>query len=106
MIRPAPFLSLVLLIASPVAAQEVAISGPGTASCATYTQDRSLRINADGWILGFFTGMNTKNDNHMVGRASDARGIVAEVAKLCRDQPALTLFSASKRTYDRLASPS
>ena len=92
-------------IPSPAWAQSgtaMQVYGPGTASCATYLQDRSLRINADGWILGFWTGSNRTAEDHSVGQSTDSRGIVGEVARRCRDQPSASLFQTSKEVYDKL----
>lgn len=81
---------------------EMQVYGPGTASCATYLNDRSLRFNADGWILGFWTGSNRVSDNHGVGSSTDSRGIVGEVALACRNHPSVSLFQTEKEVYDRM----
>lgn len=76
------------------------VYGPGTASCATYLQDRSLRINADGWILGYWTGMNFEDEaNHLVGKTTDSRGIVGAVAQACKGAPATPLYKAVRQMY-------
>ena len=76
------------------------VYGPGTSSCATYLQDRSLRINADGWILGYWTGMNFEDEaNHLVGKTTDSRGIVGAVAQACRTEPATPLYKAVRELY-------
>ncbi len=63
-----------------------------------------LRINADGWLLGFWTGSNRKNPaTHSVGQSTDSRGIVGEVALACRGKPSTTLFDTAKLVYDRMA---
>ena len=95
-------------LASPAHAQPAApglqVYGPGSASCATYLGDRSLRINADGWILGFWTGFNFANEaNHLVGITSDSRGIVGEVARVCRSQPSVPLYMTVKSVYQTMA---
>ena len=78
------------------------VYGPGTISCATYLQDRSMRINADGWILGFWTGSNRVGTDHGVGHSTDSRGIVGEVARVCRDQPSVSLFETLKQVFDKM----
>ena len=78
------------------------VYGPGTISCATYLQDRSMRINADGWILGFWTGSNRAGTDHGVGHSTDSRGIVGEVARVCRDQPSVSLFETLKQVFDKM----
>lgn len=78
------------------------VYGPGTISCATYLNDRSMRINADGWMLGFWTGSNRTGETHTVGKSTDSRGIVGEVARACRDQPSMSLFEMEKQVFDRL----
>lgn len=86
------------------AAPGLQVYGPGSASCATYLGDRSLRINADGWILGFWTGFNFANEaNHLVGITSDSRGIVGEVARICRSQPSVPLYMTVKSVYQTMA---
>ena len=81
---------------------EMNVYGPGTISCATYLQDRSIRINADGWILGFWTGSNRTAQEHGVGKSTDSRGIVGEVALACRNHPSVSLFQTEKEVYDRM----
>ncbi len=79
------------------------VYGPGTSSCATYLQDRSLRINADGWILGYWTGMNFEDEgNHLVGKTTDSRGIVGAVAQVCHANPALPLYKAERQVYQEM----
>ena len=79
------------------------IYGPGSISCATYLQDRGLRINADGWILGFWTGMNEESQtNHQVGQSTDPRGIVAQVATVCRVQPVVPLYKTVRDLYKQM----
>ena len=83
----------------------MSIYGAGTVSCATYLQDRTLRINADGWILGFWTGMNEENEtSHQVGKTTDARGIVAQVAQVCRSQPVVPLYKTVRDIYKQMKS--
>ena len=92
------------LLPSPARAQApgLQVYGPGNVSCATYLADRSLRINADGWILGFWTGMNFLNEaNHTVGKSTEPRGIVAEVTNVCRAQPTIPLYKTEKQVYDQ-----
>lgn len=94
-----------LLVASgPAYAQSTSMQvyGPGTMSCASYLQDRSMRINADGWILGFWTGSNRVGAEHGVGHSTDSRGIVGEVALLCRGQPSVSLFETLKQVFDKM----
>ncbi len=98
-------LVLGLLAASgPAWAQSTSMQvyGPGTMSCASYLQDRSMRINADGWILGFWTGSNRVGADHGVGHSTDSRGIVGEVARICRDQPSVSLFETLKQVFDKM----
>ena len=78
------------------------VYGSGTISCATYLNDRSARVNADGWLLGFWTGNNQAGETHNVGKSTDSRGIVGEVAKACQDQPSVSLFETGKQVFDRL----
>ncbi len=78
------------------------VYGPGGASCATYLQDRTLRINADGWMLGFWTGSNNAGETHTVGHSTDSRGIVGEVARVCRTQPSVSLFETEKQVFEKM----
>ena len=102
--RAALFTGLAMLASGPALAQSSAMQvyGPGTSSCATYLQDRSLRINADGWILGMWTGMNRSAEDHGVGHTSDPRGIVGEIGRVCRGQPSVSLFETTKQVYDKM----
>ncbi len=102
--RRACLAALLAISSAPAWAQSntMQIYGPGTASCATYLQDRTLRINADGWILGFWTGNNNAGDPHTVGHSTDSRGIVGEVARICRTQPSVSLFETEKQVFQQM----
>lgn len=92
---------------APAPSTAMQVYGPGTISCGTYLNDRSIRINADGWVLGFWTGSNRTNPtSHTVGQSTDSRGIVGEVALACRGRPSTTLFQTVKEVYDRMKSES
>jgi hypothetical protein len=78
------------------------VYGPGSANYATYLQARSLRINADGWILGFWTGSNNAGEARTVGHSSNGRDIVGEVGRVCRLQPSVSLFEAEKQVFEKM----
>ena len=98
--------AILAMASSPVWAQSnnMQVYGPGSVSCATYLQDRSLRINADGWILGFWTGSNNAGEAHTVGHSTDSRGIVGEVGRVCRLQPSMSLFETEKQVFEKMKS--
>ena len=76
---------------------------PGTSkeiSCTTAFQNV-----ADGtvqsWVTGFWSGLNF-GEGRMVGQASDADGIIAEVKLECSKSPSDPLTSSVVRAYRRL----
>ena len=69
----------------------------------TYLTDRSRRINADGWILGFWTGLNSGNaSGSQVGKSLDGHGIVDEIAAVCRVRPAQPLDTSAQQVFSEL----
>jgi hypothetical protein len=50
------------------------------------------------WALGFWSGQNTAR-LAMVGHTTDANGIIGEIEKLCRNEPAMPYVSAVGSTY-------
>jgi hypothetical protein len=68
-------------------------------SCATALQpsnkfDRDLRW----WALGYWSGRNT-SESARVGLHTDTNGVVAEIEKMCREQPSMLFIGAVSRTY-------
>ena len=79
------------------------VYGPGNLSCATYLNDRSSRINADGWILGFWTGLDIDNESgSQVGKSTTGHGIVDQVAEVCRVRPAEPLYRSVQQVFAEL----
>ena len=90
-------------VAAPATTFEV--YGPGNLSCASYLTDRSSRINADGWLLGFWTGLNIGNaSGSQVGKTLNGRGIVDQIAAVCRVRPAEPLYKSAQQVFSELKS--
>ena len=71
----------------------------GRASCATWLSDPKNQNEGVVWILGFWSGLNEMGDNPDVGKNTDVQGIVAEVRKVCTQEPSLLLFVATSQVY-------
>ena len=88
------------ICATPAIAQNILITGPGNASCATWTTESRKEANTVGWILGFWTGMNVLNNvNHAVGEKTDGRGVIEEVRLACTRRPSEKLWVAAQDVY-------
>ena len=94
----------------PAAAQEYYAIGIGNKSCG-YWLSNARRVNEGNvYIGGFFTGMNframTLGAKGDVGAGTQVEGIIAEVEKVCRDQPSTDLIIAIGKVYSRLSKSS
>jgi hypothetical protein len=92
---------LAALVADPAKAEDVnTLSfGSGPASCATFLQG-PYRASGEGWILGFWSGLNLAGPNHQVGQGTDGHAIVAEVERICDRNPSISLQSAVTQHYN------
>ena len=79
--------------------------GIGNESCARWTTSRvaALELEASTWIMGFWSGLN-RATVRVVGSTTDGDGIIEEVRKLCKEQPALKISSATYEVYSRFQS--
>jgi hypothetical protein len=69
-------------------------------SCATVLlPDGKLDQASRWWALGYWSGQNAAGKSRRVGSQSDGNGIIAEIEKLCRDQPSMSLISAVGKIY-------
>lgn len=94
---------LAACVAARAETSTVQVYGPGISSCATYLRDKTLKVNADGWILGYWTGMNFEDEaNHLVGKSTDSRGIVGAVVQACRAAPAMPLYRVARQVYQEM----
>lgn len=78
----------------------VHLTGIGSLSCAHWRSTRARRLEGDVWIHGFWSGLN------YVAAASDQpqsdageAAMLAEVEKICAQQPSDVLASAAWSAY-------
>jgi hypothetical protein len=91
---------LVLLGGGATAAEGILVVGIGRSSCANWQSSPENAKEGTAWIFGLWSGLNSINPkNRQVGSRSDARGIAAEVKKLCDDKPSLSLHEATVMVY-------
>ena len=76
--------------------------GIGTASCATWSHEPLIDAAVEGWILGYWTGLNVGGRTNRVGQSTDAKGIVGEVQRECSQRPSIPLWQAAYNVYARL----
>jgi hypothetical protein len=81
--------------------QQVLITGIGRMSCA-YWLSEPLN-EGEGWILGFWSGLNYAN-SRTVGQHTDGERIIIEVRKACATRPSMTLVGATFTVYSEMAS--
>lgn len=81
--------------------REVFTIGLGKASCSLWPS-----ISGDGqwaWVAGFWDASNFwKPDNSHVGQTTNMSGLVGEVALACKNDPSISIFSASVQAYEKL----
>src|SRR5262245_4405453 len=68
-------------------------------SCATWLAGTN-NITDGMWILGFWTGLNYSEDS-MAGKTTDAPGLLAEVKKVCEEEPSLSVANATASVHRR-----
>jgi hypothetical protein len=77
--------------------------GWGLKSCAYWQALPATRDAGEWWIIGFWSGLNRFNENHMVGSKTDYNGIIAEVKKVCAGRPSMSVSDATLTAYKMLA---
>jgi hypothetical protein len=98
--------ALAALAASPAATAgpKTLVLGAGNYSCASWLS--SHWEEGGDWIVGYWSGRNHDNANHLVGSATDHDGIIGEVRKVCQEQPSITVFQATGLVYSDLSNQS
>jgi hypothetical protein len=96
-------LLILWLMVEPALAQQerILIAGIGRMSC-TYWLSQSVN-EGEGWILGFWSGLNYAN-TRAVGQHTDGERMIAEVRKVCATRPSMTLAGATVTVYSEMAS--
>jgi len=62
--------------------------GIGIHSCANWTDDPAKQQEGQAWILGYWSGLNIQNRGiRNVGHATDGRGVLGEVRRVCLLEP-------------------
>lgn len=79
--------------------------GVGTMPCKYWLSTPQLEGEGDTWILGWWTGLNSRNDNHWVGGSTDGNGIILAVKKECQRQPEKLLMNIIDQVFKKMASP-
>ena len=80
------------------------VLGAGTKSCGYWLSNPSNKFEGEVWILGFWSGINVGSPmTRMVGKTTDAQGILAGVEKVCDDDPAQELITAVISLHHELA---
>ena len=80
--------------------------GVGTMPCKYWLSTTRLEGEGNSWILGWWTGLNSRNDNHWVGSRTDGNGIILAVKRECQHQPDKLLMNAIYSVFRKMASPS
>jgi hypothetical protein len=81
--------------------QQALIAGIGRMSCFHWLSNSI--DEGEGWILGFWSGLNLANAR-TVGQHAAGAEIIAEVRKVCATRPSMTLVNATFTAYSEMAS--
>jgi len=96
-----------VVLATPKAsAYDFMALGVGTMPCHYWLSTPQLEGEGDTWILGWWTGLNSRNDNHWVGGHTDGNGIILAVKKVCQQKPNRLLMDIVDEVFGDMASPS
>jgi hypothetical protein len=82
--------------------QIVQYFGAGIGSCASWTPD--IEYIMDGWILGYWSGLNENYINHLAGHTTDGVGIVEETRLYCRGHPSDEVLQVIFKIWSRFQS--
>jgi hypothetical protein len=91
-----------ILGGSPVRAYDFLYFFPGKESCGSWLLEPSRNLEVEEWVLGYWSGMNANEPHTQVGHTTDALGIMGEVQLACKNDPSLTIISATVQTYNKL----
>ncbi|MBP0577948.1 hypothetical protein J8I29_01375 [Labrys sp. LIt4] len=92
-------------IGTPAKAYDYMALGVGTMPCKYWLSTTRLEGEGNSWILGWWTGLNSRNDNHWVGSRTDGNGIILAVKGVCQHQPDMLLMNAIDSVFKKMASP-
>jgi hypothetical protein len=76
--------------------------GFGRLSCANWVNNPLTENEAVGWILGYWTGLNTFSSNPLVGHLTDGQSIVAEVRRACGQYQLERILDVEFEIYKRI----
>ena len=79
--------------------------GLAGSSCATWLSSPTSVYGGSQWIFGFWSGLNQQTvfdgGQGSVGKSTDQAGIVAEVKKVCSEEPSSQLQDAAGKVFYR-----
>ncbi|WP_448953795.1 hypothetical protein [Labrys neptuniae] len=94
-----------LVQAPPALAYDYMALGFGTMPCRYWLSDLRHEGEGNSWILGWWTGLDSRNDNHWVGSRTDGNGIILAVKHECQKQPDMLLMNVIDGVFKKMANP-
>jgi hypothetical protein len=91
-----------VLALTPAHSQDILSFGMGNSSCANWKLNPDNDRVGSNWILGFWSGLNAASTPSLVGLATDAPAIIAEVALICAAKPLMLLQASVLSHYERV----
>jgi hypothetical protein len=79
--------------------------GVGTMPCSYWLSTPQLEGEGDAWILGWWTALNQRNNNHWVGGHTDGFGITTSIKKECRQKPDKLLMRVIDEVFSKMEHP-
>ncbi len=79
--------------------------GVGTMPCKYWLSTPQLEGEGNTWILGWWTGLNSRNDDHWVGGHTDGNGIILAVKRECKGKPNKLLMNIVDDVFNEMAHP-
>jgi hypothetical protein len=76
--------------------------GVGTMPCKYWLSTPQLEGEGNTWILGWWTGLNSRNDDHWVGGRTDGNGIILSVKRECRRKPNKLLMHIVDEVFSKM----
>lgn len=95
----------VVLGVSQAQAYDYMAVGIGTMPCKYWLSTPQLEGEGNTWILGWWTGLDSRNDNHWVGSSTDGNGIILVVKKECQHNPNKLLMNVMADLFKKWNHP-
>jgi hypothetical protein len=94
-----------LLVAQKAAAFDFMALGVGTMPCHYWLSTPQLEGEGNAWLLGWWSALNERNNNHWVGGHTDGFGLMMIIRRECSEHPDKLLMKAADDVFRKMDTP-